>query len=933
MKITELLRHRDPPDRPQKQYAEQEQATVHQKPYLLQLPYRTMVDIHRRIPIKTLIKCRRVCKSWRSLFSHPGFTKDLFSQTPTCHLVIASGRYFLLDFNDASSPNGVAALKTTFHRSSEDIVGSCNGFLCLYKKQLNRHGFYVSNPITGESLLLPKPIKKDDPPPNSCGPSADAITHRTLAFLEATRPKSVEEIVYQSCCAFGFGFSPVSDVYRVVVFTHSRLIEASSPREFVLRSGPRKVMVLTVGSGSWRHIGDSVMCDFDHQSGIYLNGYLHWVGLPTNGSRFIYAFDVESECFQQIPLPPWTLDKNITKCNLGVLNGCLCITVRVSSYINVWVMKDYGVKESWTKELDSSVELHLGFGSSTQSLNFSKERQVLLLQDRLQAHIPGRRGFVGVEVDGLPCSIDAAYLYVPSFVSLKDVIGGHNLKEKRAPKKAQTRNNDKEEAEQELGIDQKPYLLQLPNRAIVDIHCKIPVKTLIQCRRVCKSWHSLFSDPRFTKDLFSRTPTCHLVIASGTYFLLDFNNASCPSGVQALKTSGRSRADIVGSCNGFLCSYKKQLNHHGFYISNPITGESLPLPKPTKHDDPPPISCGPSADANTHDILAFLESTRPRSVEEIVYQSCCAFGFGFSLSDVYKVVLFTHSRLIEAPTPREFVLRSGPRQVMVLTVGSGSWRHIGDSVMCDFDHQSGIYRNGYLHWVGLPTNGSRFIYAFDVERECFQQIPLPPWTLDNNLTKCNLGVLNGCLSITVSSSFNISVWVMKDYGVKESWTKELDIRVDYGLGFGSSAQVLNFSKERQVLLLQNRLQAYIPGRTVKDILRGQNSKGKGYVQADAADHGNADGGQGIVQSVAALVKQKQQERRAPKKAKTTHEAQPMQTSTSLPVHALLSNVSLSSQPTQPSVSLPSTANQFIHPITGINMKTVPCKRKRAPAKK
>lgn len=106
-------------------------------------------------------------------------------------------------------------------------MGSCNGFLCLYKKQLNRHGFYVSNPITGESLPLPKPIKKDDPPPISCGPSADAITHRTLAFLEATRPKSVEEIVYQSCCAFGFGFSLVSDVYKVVLFTHSRLIARS----------------------------------------------------------------------------------------------------------------------------------------------------------------------------------------------------------------------------------------------------------------------------------------------------------------------------------------------------------------------------------------------------------------------------------------------------------------------------------------------------------------------------------------------------------------------------------------------------------------------------------------------------------------------------------------------------------------------------------
>lgn len=71
----------------------------------------------------------------------------------------------------------------------------------------------------------------------------------------------------------------------------------------------------------------------------------------------------------------------------------------------------------------------------------------------------------------------------------------------------------------------------------------------------------------------------------------------------------------------------------------------------------------------------------------------------------------------------------------------------------------------------------------------------------------------------------------------------------------------------------------------------------------------------------------------PKKAKTTHEAQPMQTSTSQPVHALLSNLSLSSQPTQPSVSLPLTANQFIHPITGINVKDkVPCKEEKSSSK-
>lgn len=64
--------------------------------------------------------------------------------------------------------------------------------------------------------------------------------------------------------------------------------------------------------------------------------------------------------------------------------------------------KDLQGKESWNKELDIILDLHSGFGSSTQVLNSTKERQVLLLQNRLQVHIPGIRGFVWFVVDGIP---------------------------------------------------------------------------------------------------------------------------------------------------------------------------------------------------------------------------------------------------------------------------------------------------------------------------------------------------------------------------------------------------------------------------------------------------------------------------------------------------------------------------------------------------
>ncbi|XP_061990461.1 uncharacterized protein LOC133708907 [Rosa rugosa] len=117
----------------------------------------------------------------------------------------------------------------------------------------------------------------------------------------------------------------------------------------------------------------------------------------------------------------------MTRFNLGILNDCLSITVCWRASIHVSVMKHYGVEDSWTKELDISVEYGpSSFGGYAQILSFLPEWQVLLWQGRLQAHTAGSEGFVGLQVDGIPSSVDKAYPHVPSFISLKDVIRCQN---------------------------------------------------------------------------------------------------------------------------------------------------------------------------------------------------------------------------------------------------------------------------------------------------------------------------------------------------------------------------------------------------------------------------------------------------------------------------------------------------------------------------
>ncbi|KAK9906099.1 hypothetical protein M0R45_000001 [Rubus argutus] len=204
----------------------QEDEEEHEKAHILQLPNRTVLEFFCKIPTKWLAQCKCVCKSWRRLLSDPHFTKTLFSRTPT-YLLLRDTCYLrrlvMLDFEKASSRkmSDFYDLPKTEDDSltklsgdpnaliSGEVVGSCNGFLCIYNDWPNPWRLYIFNPITGESLTLPTPEMK---------------------------------------CSFfcGFGYSPISDVYKVVLFKY--------PSE-----GPnnkREVKVMTVGSGIWRSIGD-----------------------------------------------------------------------------------------------------------------------------------------------------------------------------------------------------------------------------------------------------------------------------------------------------------------------------------------------------------------------------------------------------------------------------------------------------------------------------------------------------------------------------------------------------------------------------------------------------------------------------------------------------------------------------------------------------
>ena len=145
---------------------------------------------------------------------------------------------------------------------------------------------------------------------------------------------------------------------------------------------------------SWKTI-NSFPNDFEKlcvsRNGVLVSNALHW--LVTRKSRSdtrgsILAFDLVTEDFNWLSLPDYG-GGILCYMNLVELGGWLCVVRNFNpdkepdNLVDVWVMKEYGVKESWTK-----LFLVLSLSNVTDAfpyfipvVYFKSSDQILLAQD------------------------------------------------------------------------------------------------------------------------------------------------------------------------------------------------------------------------------------------------------------------------------------------------------------------------------------------------------------------------------------------------------------------------------------------------------------------------------------------------------------------------------------------------------------------------
>ncbi|KAL9664526.1 hypothetical protein QQ045_019930 [Rhodiola kirilowii] len=133
-------------------------------------------------------------------------------------------------------------------------------------------------------------------------------------------------------------------------------------------------------SNSWKVLAcdDILYYRMSLHDGINLNGTLHLLSRPDSKHIHIITFDYSSEVFgrMEVPYPPQITGRYVLhKLFLSLYDDkflCLAALWKVQDAINyhefidVWVMREYGVKESWSKEYTTGPLRHtvLNYGKS-----------------------------------------------------------------------------------------------------------------------------------------------------------------------------------------------------------------------------------------------------------------------------------------------------------------------------------------------------------------------------------------------------------------------------------------------------------------------------------------------------------------------------------------------------------------------------------------
>ncbi|XP_057436190.1 F-box/kelch-repeat protein At3g23880-like [Lotus japonicus] len=339
-------------------------------------------------------------------------------------------------------------------------------------------------------------------------------------------------------------------------------------------------------------------------------------------------------------------------------------------------------------------------------------------------------------------------------------------------------------------LKENPRITALPHELIVEILLRLPVRSLLRFKCVCKKWLSTISDPQFCKSHYdlAAAPTHRLLnLPEGIADVVESFDVDASlnddSAVVNLKFPPYTAPffQTIGSCRGFVLLTKMMHPTGDLILWNPSTAAHREIP-------------ATYADWNSwYDPSTRFRQGIPPYFAHFMFQFLYGFGYD-QLKDEYLLVLI---RLENRPEPQVIhcssnsfmvsvryggpVVKSSRPRIEVLSLNTNVPSFYYDDVeYLDLGYESncGIFLDKSLHWlVKSKATQLHVVLAFDLVDRSLLEIPLSPDLAAELAIYKNgyLRVLGGCLSVGYSSGGDgpevAEIWVMKDYKVQSSWTK------------------------------------------------------------------------------------------------------------------------------------------------------------------
>ncbi|GKV15012.1 hypothetical protein SLEP1_g25813 [Rubroshorea leprosula] len=360
------------------------------------LPREILLEVLSRLPITSMMDFKTTSHAGYDLIADPRLPpmfRNRVSESDPCLILFnydsPAPRVYFVDSEGCN--RRIRKIDPPQHSEVYNLVGSCNGLLCVSFLIIGgssvSRSLLIYNPFVGDAVSVPP-------------------TDRLLDQREA----------------FGFGFHSRTGEFKVIRIVSFEL-ELEEVEELM-------VQVFTVGTTEWRDIVATPprLADVIGPPEALVEGSLHWVTVvgmegvgPISG---IISFNLADEVFEEIPHPPCQRFVS-RRYRLSVLNGCLSAVRLVEiGHFDIWVMKQYHVKESWVKQF--SFDPYFAGGSPSYLISFPKvicalKNGEILLQynySSLVSYDPVENRFKTLQTSGLPNEFQTLP-FLPSLFSAK----------------------------------------------------------------------------------------------------------------------------------------------------------------------------------------------------------------------------------------------------------------------------------------------------------------------------------------------------------------------------------------------------------------------------------------------------------------------------------------------------------------------------------